>query len=41
MPAVFVTVKRAGRADERGAALVTMLLISLLNFRFFRMRDTS
>ena len=30
MPAVFITVKRAGRAGERGAALVTMLLVSLL-----------
>jgi len=30
MPAVVKTVKRAGRANERGAALVTMLLVSLL-----------
>ncbi|HEY6232737.1 MAG TPA: pilus assembly PilX N-terminal domain-containing protein [Pyrinomonadaceae bacterium] len=30
MPAFFKPVKQAGRADERGAALVTMLLVSLL-----------
>ena len=30
MPAVFKTVKRVGRANERGAALITMLLVSLL-----------